>query len=37
MIKLDTGEVLSTHLNDPNNVYWRNHEREPGRWPSSPK
>ena len=37
VIELDSGEVLSTHLIDPNKVYWRNQEREPGRWPSSPK
>jgi hypothetical protein len=35
VIELDTGEVLSTHLIDPNKVYWRNQEREPGRWPGS--
>jgi hypothetical protein len=34
VIELDTGEVLSTHLIDPNKTYWRNQEREPGRWPS---
>ncbi len=28
VIELDTGEVLSTHLIDPNKVYWRNQERE---------
>jgi transposase InsO family protein len=37
VIELRTGEVLSTHLIDPNNVYWRNQEREPGRWPSPQK
>jgi transposase InsO family protein len=35
VIELDTGEVLSTHLIDPNNVYWRNQDKEPGRWPGS--
>jgi hypothetical protein len=34
---LATGEILSTHLIDPNENYWRNQEREPGRWPSSQK
>ena len=34
---LTTGEVLSTHLIQPDKTYWRNQQREPGRWPSSPK
>jgi transposase InsO family protein len=33
--ELTTGEVLSTHLIEPNKSYWRNQMREPGRWPSS--
>jgi transposase InsO family protein len=33
---LTTGEVLSTHLIEPQKTYWRNQQREPGRWPSSP-
>jgi hypothetical protein len=33
---LTTGEVLSTHQIDPDKGYWRNQQREPGRWPSSP-
>jgi len=32
---LTTGEVLSTHLIDPTKTYWRNQNKEPGRWPSS--
>jgi hypothetical protein len=32
---LTTGEVLSSHHIDPNNTYWRNQNREPGRWPGS--
>jgi hypothetical protein len=32
---LTTGEVLSRHLIDPNRSYWRNHNKEPGRWPGS--
>jgi transposase InsO family protein len=32
---LTTGEVLSTHQIDPTRAYWRNQNREPGRWPSS--
>ena len=35
--ELDTGEVLSTHLIEPDKTYWRNQQKEPGRWPSSPK
>jgi transposase InsO family protein len=31
---LTTGEVLSVHLIEPNKTYWRNQNREPGRWPS---
>ena len=30
-----TGEVLSRHTIDPTRTYWRNTEREPGRWPGS--
>ena len=32
---LTTGEVLSTHLIEPNKTYWRNQNREPGRWQNS--
>ncbi|HUE25469.1 MAG TPA: IS481 family transposase [Solirubrobacteraceae bacterium] len=32
--ELATGEVLSTHQIDPTRAYWRNQNREPGRWPS---
>jgi transposase InsO family protein len=35
--ELTTGEILSTHLIEPNKTYWRNQMREPGRWPSSQK
>ena len=34
---LNTGEVLSIHLIQPHKTYWRNQNREPGRWPSSSK
>lgn len=34
---LSTGEVLSIHLIEPNKTYWRNQNKEPGRWPSSDK
>jgi transposase InsO family protein len=37
VIELATGEVLSTHQIDPGRTYWRNQEREPGRWPGSSK
>jgi hypothetical protein len=32
---LHTGEVRSTHTIQPDKTYWRNTQREPGRWPSS--
>jgi transposase InsO family protein len=32
-----TGEVLSVHRIEPNKTYWRNQNKEPGRWPSSQK
>jgi transposase InsO family protein len=32
---LATGEVLSTHLIQPDKTYWRNQQQAPGRWPSS--
>lgn len=31
----NTGEILSHHLIDPNKNYWRNQDKEPGRWPNS--
>jgi hypothetical protein len=36
VIDLTTGEVLSTHLIEPTKTYWRNQNKEPGRWPGSP-
>jgi transposase InsO family protein len=36
VIELDTGEVLSTHQIQPDKTYWRNQNREPGRWPGPP-
>lgn len=30
-----TGEILSRHTIDPDRDYWRNTDREPGRWPGS--
>jgi transposase InsO family protein len=35
--ELTTGEVLSVHLIEPDKTYWRNQNKQPGRWPSSPK
>ncbi len=35
VVGLDTGEVLSTHLIEPDRRYWRNQRRDPGRWPGS--
>jgi transposase InsO family protein len=36
VVALDTGELLSTHLIEPDKGYWRNQRRDPGRWPGSP-
>jgi transposase InsO family protein len=36
VIELETGEVLSTHKIETNRAYWRNQNKKPGRWPSSP-
>jgi transposase InsO family protein len=33
--ELNTGEVLSVHLIEPERAYWRNQNKEPGRWPGS--
>ena len=35
--ELTTGEVLSMHLIEPHKSYWRNQNKQPGRWPSSQK
>ena len=35
VIHIDTGEVLATNTINPTRTYWRNNEREPGRWPGS--
>ncbi|WOQ69030.1 IS481 family transposase [Microbacterium limosum] len=35
VIHLDTGEIIATNTIDPARTYWRNNEREPGRWPDS--
>ena len=34
-IHLDTGEIVATNTIDPTRTYWRNNEKEPGRWPGS--
>jgi transposase InsO family protein len=34
---LTTGEVLSRHLIQPNKTYWRNQNKQPGRWPNPQK
>ncbi len=31
-----TGEILGSYLIQPHRNYWRNQEKEPGRWPDSP-
>ncbi len=35
VVALDTGELLSTHRIEPDRGYWRNTQRDPGRWPGS--
>lgn len=35
--ELHTGELLSRHLIEPNKTYWRNQNKQPGRWPSPQK
>ncbi|MGN8024579.1 IS481 family transposase [Microbacterium sp. 22242] len=35
VISLNTGEIIATNTIDPSKSYWRNNEREPGRWPDS--
>jgi transposase InsO family protein len=34
---LTTGAVLSVHLIEPTKTYWRNQNKEPGRWPGPEK
>lgn len=36
IVALGTGEILSSHLIEPDRRYWRNQRRDPGRWPGSP-
>jgi transposase InsO family protein len=35
VVDLATGEIFSTHLIEPGKGYWRNQQRDPGRWPGS--
>jgi hypothetical protein len=35
VIELETGEVLSTHRINPDRAYWRNQNKQPGRWPGT--
>ena len=35
VVHLDTGEIIATNNIDPNKTYWRNTQKEPGRWPGS--
>lgn len=35
IVELTTAEVLSRHQIDPDRGYWRNQNKEPGRWPDS--
>jgi len=35
--ELTTGEILSTHLIEPDKAYWRNQDKEPGQRPGSSK
>jgi transposase InsO family protein len=34
---LATGEILSIHLIEPDKTYWRNQNKQPGRWPRPQK
>lgn len=31
-----TGEIIATNTINPDKAYWRNTQKEPGRWPGSP-
>lgn len=33
--RIDTGEIIARHHINPDRGYWRNEQREPGRWPNS--
>ena len=36
VVDLGTGEILSSHLIEPDRGYWRDQRRDPRRWPGSP-
>jgi transposase InsO family protein len=36
VVHIDTGEIIATNTTDPTKTYWRNQQKEPGRWPGSP-
>ncbi|WP_375386746.1 hypothetical protein [uncultured Microbacterium sp.] len=35
VVHLTTGEILATNTINPDRTYWRNTQKEPGRWPRS--
>jgi transposase InsO family protein len=35
VVHLDTGEIIATNTIHPEQAYWRNNMKEPGRWPGS--
>lgn len=35
VVHLTTGEIIATNTIDPARTYWRNQQKEPGRWPCS--
>jgi transposase InsO family protein len=37
VIELETSEILSRHNIEPTHTYWRNKDRNPGRWPGLPQ
>lgn len=36
IVHTDTGEIIATNQINPDKTYWRNTQKEPGRWPGSP-
>ena len=35
VVHADTGEIIATNTIEPDKTYWRNTQKEPGRWPGS--
>lgn len=35
VVHIQTGEIISTNLINPERGYWRNQQRAPGRWPNT--